>query len=345
MGEEDTSTSTVGRWLSQRDILAGEDSEWEQFYRRHRNIVPHLTGSIDQFRQTMHQAKMRAQQHGRPVVHGLDVRDYTAISATDVEVPLRVYKSLSPKADGAVMIYFHGGGWAMGDLDGEDNICRLLCIESSLHIVSVDYRLAPENPYPAAILDSITALHWVSDNDRTHGFDGDKIYVGGTSAGANLMVKAVVLRHLSPEIGIPIQGQLLRSPVLCSSDVHHHKMGLKSMDRYVDTPILNRQSMEQFFHWYQPGNPEHPTVSPLLSTELDRTPPSFLLICGHDPLRDEALAYADELERCRVPLRVAVYPGMPHAFWIFPELSTTKAATQDLIDGVRWLLAHSRRTS
>ncbi|PYI11738.1 hypothetical protein BO78DRAFT_413547 [Aspergillus sclerotiicarbonarius CBS 121057] len=264
MGKEHTSGTKARRWLSQRDILANEDLEWEEFYREHRSIVPHLTGSVDQFRQTMHQAKLRAQQHGRPIVHGLDVHDYTAVSQTDIKV---------------------------------------------------------------------------SDNSRTHGFDGNKIYVGGTSAGANL---AAVLCQLSPGIGIPIQGQLLRSPVLCSSELCHHRMGLKSMDEYIDTPILNRQSMKQFLDWYQPGDLERPIISPLLSFALDRSPPSFLLICGHDPLRDEALAYADELEKVCVPLRVAVYPGMPHAFWIFPELSTTKAATQDLISGVKWLVSQSK---
>ncbi|RAL03912.1 alpha/beta hydrolase [Aspergillus ibericus CBS 121593] len=342
MDTEHAFSTKPGRWLSQRDTLANANMEWEEFYREHRSIVPDLTGSVGQFRQTMHQAKMRAQQYGRPIVHGLEIHEYTAVSQTGIEVPLRLYKSLSSKANGAVMIYFHGGGWAMGDLDGEDNTCRLLCVEGDLHVVSVGYRLAPENPYPAAVLDSITAFHWVSDNYRTHGFDVDKIYVGGTSAGATL---AVVLCQLTLALGVSIQGQLLRAPVLCCSELYHHRMGLRSMTEYIDTPILNRQSMKQFFDWYQPGGLERPIISPLLSPMLDKSPPSFLMICGQDPLRDEALAYADRIEKACVPLRVALYPGMPHAFWIFPELSTTKAATQDLISGLRWLLSHSKSTN
>ena len=141
---------------------------------------------------------------------------------------------------------------------------------------------------------------------------------------------------------ISIKGQLLRSPVLCSSKLHYQKMGLKSMNECINTPILNRQSMKQFLGWYQPDDTANPIVSPLLSSQLHRSPPSFILICGHDPLRDEALAYADKLEENGIPVQVAVYQGLPHAFWIFPGLLTTKTAMRDLINGVGWLIAQSR---
>ncbi|BCS13070.1 hypothetical protein ALUC_51116A [Aspergillus luchuensis] len=210
-----------------------------------------------------------------------------------------------------------------------------------LNVVSVDYRLAPENPHPAAIQDAITALRWVCQTNLTHEFDKSKIYVGGTSAGANL---AAVLSQLSPTLGVDIRGQLLLSPVLCSSELHYQRMGLKSMEQFVDTPILDQRSMKQFIEWYQPYDRADPTVSPLLSRDLGGSPPSFIMICGRDPLRDEALAYADKLEERSIPLRVAVYQGMPHAFWIFPELTTSKTATQDMINGARWLSSEARST-
>ncbi|GKZ39387.1 hypothetical protein AbraIFM66950_000216 [Aspergillus brasiliensis] len=133
----------------------------------------------------MREAKMRAQHQGDSTAVGLDVHDL--IADLPSKLKLRIYKPLSTEADGAVMIYFHGGGWAMGDLEGEDSTCRTLCVQAMLNIVSVDYHLAPEHPHPAAIQDSVTALRWASQNDVTKGFDKSKIYVGGTSAGANLV--------------------------------------------------------------------------------------------------------------------------------------------------------------
>ncbi|GCB22916.1 carboxylesterase NlhH [Aspergillus awamori] len=316
MSQQQMPSASSSRWLSQRDTFGKENVEWEE-----------------QFRQTMREAKMRAQDQGESVIEGLDVYDLTTDFPSKLK--LRIYKPLSPAANGAVMIYFHGGGWAMGDLEGEDSTCRTLCVQIELNIVSVDYRLAPENPHPAAIQDSITALRWVFQNSLTHGFDKSKIYVGGTSAGANL---AAVLGQLYRSLGVCVRGQLLRAPVLCLSELHHQRMGLKSMDQFVDTPILNQHLMKQFLEWYQPYDRTDPTVSPLLFRRLDASPPCFIMICGRDPLRDEALAYADKLEEKGIPVRVAVYSGMPHAFWIFPELTTTKTATQDLIDGVRWLM-------
>ncbi|PWY81025.1 alpha/beta hydrolase fold-3 domain protein [Aspergillus eucalypticola CBS 122712] len=274
MSREQMSSASTGRWISQRDAFAKENVEWEK-----------------QYRETMREAKLRAQKHGTPIVEGLKVDDLSTYSPSRLK--LRIYKPVSPEANGAVMIYFHGGGWALGDLEGEDNICRVLCVQAMLNVVSVDYRLAPENPHPAAIEDAITALRWVCQNNLTHGFDKSKIYVGGTSAGANL---AAVLSQLSPTLGVDIRGQLLRSPVLCSSELHYQRMGLKSMEHFVDTPILDQCSMKQFIEWYQPYDRADPTVSPLLSRDLGGSPPSIIMICGRDPLRDEALAYADKLE-------------------------------------------------
>ncbi|PYH70542.1 alpha/beta hydrolase [Aspergillus vadensis CBS 113365] len=339
MSREQMPSASTGRWLSQRDNFSKENVEWEEFYRNNRSKVPHLTGSVQQYRQTMHEAKMRAQQRGTPIVEGLKVDDLTTDSPPRLN--LRIYKPLSPEPKGAVMLYFHGGGWALGDLEGEDNICRVLCVQAMLNVVSVDYRLAPENPHPAAIQDATTALRWVFQNNLTHGFEKSKIYVGGTSAGANL---AAVLSQISSTLGVDIRGQLLRSPVLCSSELHYQRMGLKSLEQFVNTPILNQHSMKQFIEWYQPYDRADPTVSPLLSRDLGGSPPTFIMICGRDPLRDEALAYADKLEERGIPAQVAVYSGMPHAFWIFPELTTTKAATQDMIHGARWLISEIRST-
>lgn len=110
------------------------------------------------------------------------------------------------------------------------------------------------------------------------------------------------------------------------------------MDEVHDSPILSRGAMEQFLKWYRPPNIEDPTVSPLLASSFEGLPRAFFQLCGRDPLRDEGLAYADALESAGVPVRVNVYGGVPHAFWIFPEITKTQVAARDLQDGVQWLL-------
>ncbi|RDH18589.1 hypothetical protein M747DRAFT_240581, partial [Aspergillus niger ATCC 13496] len=310
-------------------------------YGGNRNKVPNLTGSIQQFRQTICEAKMRAQHQGESVIEGLDVYDLTTDFPSKLK--LRIYKPLSPEANGAVMIYFHGGGWAMGDLEGEDSTCRTLCVQIGLNIVSVDYRLAPENPHPAAIQDSITALRWVYHTCLCR--KGLGIANSTSVDRSSKTVLPMALTRVRFTLAGPVLGQTWYDipmlsgtrTVLCLSEPHYQRMGLKSMDQFADTPILNQPLMKQFLEWYQPYDQTDPTVSPLLFRRLDASPPCFIMICGRDPLRDEALAYADKLEE-KGYMRVAVYSGMPHAFWILPELTTTKTATQDLIDGVRWLM-------
>lgn len=140
--------------------------------------------------------------------------------------------------------------------------------------------------------------------------DPSKILVGGQSAGANLvrltkceydnrltrMHQAAVLSRTAEERGIPIRGQLLRAPVLCASDSHYENIGLKSMNELHDAAIITPRSIRQFVDWYKPLDAADATVSPLLASEMTVLPPTYLQVCGRDPLRDESLAYADRLE-------------------------------------------------
>lgn len=110
------------------------------------------------------------------------------------------------------------------------------------------------------------------------------------------------------------------------------------MDEMHDSPILSRGAMEQFLDWYNPPKIEDPSVSPLLASSFTGVPRAFFQLCGRDPLRDEGLAYADALEAAGVPIRVNVYSGVPHAFWIFPEIKKTQVAAEELQTGLQWLL-------
>lgn len=149
----------------------------------------------------------------------------------------------------------------------------------------------------------------------------------------------------APARGLRLRGQLLRIPVTCQNREARLARGLHSMEEMAYAPILSRAAMEQFLVWYQPPSETDLTVSPLLAPPavLAASCPAYFMLCGRDPLRDEGLAYADALMTAGVPVRVNVYSGVPHAFWIFPELAKTQTALKDMMQGVKWLLEESSR--
>ncbi|KAL1893518.1 hypothetical protein Sste5346_006346 [Sporothrix stenoceras] len=326
-------------WLSRRLEFAPRDDEWEAFYEANKDHVPSLEGPVADVRQIMYNTKMRGQGKAAPIDRGLTVTDHD-VQTPHANIKLRTYVPNGSSNEGRLesvpaMLYFHGGGFALGDLDGEDRTCRSLCVGRKIVVVGVDYRLAPENPYPAALNDSWDSLDWLLQHAAELNVDKAKILVGGTSAGANL---AAVLAQQAASCGITIHGQLLRIPVVCQSKKELLARELYSMDEMHDSPILSRGAMEQFLDWYNPPNIEDPTVSPLLASTFTGVPRAYFQLCGRDPLRDEGLAYADALEAAGVPVRVNVYSGVPHAFWIFPEMTKTQVAAKELQSGVQWLL-------
>lgn len=187
--------AAAGPWLARQLEFAPRDDEWEAFYAENHEHVPSLEGPVDQIRQIMYNTKMRGQGKAVPIDMGLTVNN-VEIPATGGLLKLRTYTpTASPEGNPSPvglggLLYFHGGGFALGDLDGEDRTCRALCVGNQLVVISVDYRLAPEHPYPAALDDSWAALQWLVDSTETLGVDLKKLFVGGTSAGANLVGNA-----------------------------------------------------------------------------------------------------------------------------------------------------------
>lgn len=180
------SASPVTTWLSRRLEFAPRDEEWETFYEKNKDHVPSLEGPVADVRQIMYNTKMRGQGKAAPIDVGLVVNDYDVHTAHGADIKLRTYlPDKSSKGDAPeglpAMLYFHGGGFALGDLDGEDRTCRSLCVGRRIVVVGVDYRLAPENPYPAALDDSWDSLDWVSDH-----------FTGGNRAMQN---KCVLTHH------------------------------------------------------------------------------------------------------------------------------------------------------
>lgn len=225
------------------------------------------------------------------------------------DIPARVYKPLTlrqPDGLSPCLVFFHGGGWVIGNLDSHDVVCRTLADEGQLIVISADYRLAPEHQFPAAVDDAIAATAWISANAREFGIDAARLTVGGDSAGGNLA--AVVAIH-ARDAGPKIAGQVLIYPATDFAMMH-------PSHREPETDALLTHSVIRWFrnHYLGPSDGEHWKASPARMDKLAGLPPAFVLTAGADPLRDEGDEYAKRLGAAGVPVTYRSYPGQFHGF-------------------------------
>jgi acetyl esterase len=224
-------------------------------------------------------------------------------------IPARVYSPV-PDAPG-VVVYYHGGGWVLGSADQWDASVRALTVASGCDVVSVDYRLAPEHVFPAAVDDAYDALVWAAESLA----NGRPLVVAGDSAGGNL---AAVSALRARDTGGPsLVFQVLVYPVT------DYDLDRKSYHQYDGTEfILNRRDMEWFWDHYapDPAARANPYASPLRASDLSGLPPAYIVTAEHDPLRDEGFAYADRLRAAKVPVEHRHYGTQIHAFFTFVNL-------------------------
>jgi len=225
------------------------------------------------------------------------------------KVTVRLYQ---PQAltDGAalpVLIFLHGGGWVFGDLDSHDHVCRALVHEGAMVVVSVDYRLAPEAPFPAAVDDCMAALRWVTANAKEIGGDPAKIAVGGDSAGGNLSAVVAQLARNDDEAALAFQ--LLVYP---ATDFEADTPSLKEN---AEGYLLSQAAIDHFANLYVPAGIDRrdPRISPLYG-DLAGLAPAHVITAEFDPLRDEGAAYAEALKAAGVDVTYSMYPGMVHGF-------------------------------
>jgi len=227
-----------------------------------------------------------------------------------------------------VLVYFHGGGWVRGDLDTHDGLCRLLAEAADCVVVSVDYRRAPEHPFPTPVHDAYAATAWVAEHAELVGGDGDRIAVGGDSAGGNLAAAVTLLAR--ERDGPDIDHQVLLYPVtdydLDTDSYHENESGY----------LLSRASMRWYWERYLDDvvDGANPYASPLRAPDLSGLPSATVVTAGYDPLRDEGAAYADRLQEAGVAVTHANYPGMVHVFASFPELERARDARATIADGL-----------
>ncbi len=226
-----------------------------------------------------------------------------------VDIPVRIYWPEGP-GPFPLLVWFHGGGWVLGDLDTADSTCRSLTVKSGSVVVSVDYRLAPENPYPAGVEDAWAATRWIAAQAEELGGDPGRIAVGGDSAGGNLAAVTAIqaLRAGGPRLCY----QLLIYPVTDGSMSH------PSYRENGEGYQLTADAMEWFYQLYLgEGDRRDPCVSPLhaAASDLVGLPPALLVTAEFDPLRDEGEAYGRRLEGAGVPVRLSRYDGQIHGFF------------------------------
>jgi acetyl esterase len=229
-------------------------------------------------------------------------------------IPVRIYL---PENSGPlpVVLYFHGGGWVNGSLNTHDNTCRKIARYGKVIVIAVDYRLAPEHPFPAPVQDCYAAVQWASLHAAAFGGDGTRLGVAGDSAGGNLA--AVIALMARDRKGPKISAQVLMYPAtnIATMDTESHK-------DFATGYFLTRAGMERFRDLYTP-NPEDrtkPEVSPLLAGDLSGLPSALVITGEFDPLRDEGEAYADRLKKAGVKTTAKRYPGLVHGFVAAPRL-------------------------
>ncbi|CDO30040.1 alpha/beta hydrolase [Mycolicibacterium porcinum] len=224
-------------------------------------------------------------------------------------VPVRVYRP--PTAEGTtlpVVVFIHGGGWALGDLDSYDGTARQHAVGANAVVVSVDYRLAPEHPYPAAVDDVCAVTQWVAANAAELGADANRIAVAGDSAGGNL---SAVVAQLARDAGIPLRLQLLWYPATTWDT------SLPSFTENAKAPILGLDAVTGFSRWYA-GHVDlsdpPATLVPARAADLSGLAPAYIAVAGHDPLRDDGIRYAELLAAAGVPVQLDNAETLVHGY-------------------------------
>jgi len=261
----------------------------------------------------------------------LTIRDVVVPGEPDV--PVRVYAPEGREGPLPGMLYIHGGGFVLGNVSMFDGDAKRIAAEVGAVVVSVEYRLAPENPFPAGLDDCYAALVWTAESAAELGIDPARLAVGGDSAGGGLAAATALLAR--DRGGPALCFQYLGIPEL------DDRLDTPSMQAYVDTPLWHRPAAEFSWDSYLGGpgvrgtDGVSPYAAPARMADLSGLPPAFVNVCQFDPLRDEGIAYAQRLAQANVPTELVLYPGTFHGSGMIAAAAITKRIIADEIAALR----------
>lgn len=286
--------------------------------------------------QTVEQARFFYRQKtsllGGVAAEMAEIRDLTATGPLG-DIPLRLYRPVGLGDTSAALIYVHGGGWVIGDLDSHDKVCRGIAAQTPCRVVAMDYRLAPEHPFPAGLNDVIAAVSWIAGHADSLGIDRDRLAIGGDSAGGSM--SAATCLH-ARDHGPQLRAQVLIYP---STDSTPEVRLWPSRIENGEVPPLTSDALKWFSTKYLPsGDVDRRDwrLSPLYAESLANLPPALVITAEYDPLRDEGKAYADRLAASGVSATFRNFPGQIHGFIEFGGVLTAAGdAIREISDFLR----------
>jgi acetyl esterase len=256
--------------------------------------------------------RLQRQAQDQNAPKDVDVRDFT-IPGPHGEIPVRLYEPQGLEKPSGLLVYYHGGGWVIGDLDTHDGHCRRLARWGGCRVLAVHYRLAPEHPFPMGHDDAVAAAKWAFDHCVSLGVDPKRIAVGGDSAGGNLA--ASVALDLKDDAVRRLAFQLLLYPATTDTWETESR-------KTLDGPVLTFEAMRWFEKMLAAaGHKEARRLSPLGAEDVAGAAPALVVTAGHDCLKDEGCAYAEKLKAAGVDARHVEYPALPHDFYVMADVS------------------------
>ncbi|KAL4780074.1 alpha/beta hydrolase fold-domain-containing protein [Aspergillus varians] len=279
---------------------------------------------------------MREVLFNMPVSFPYDTMEVVSVVISHRKIKARDNAELEPRiyrdkdAGSNAVLFFVTHGWALGDHAAEA-MNRLIAKKTDSVVVSVNYRLAPGYPFPYAVNDSLDALQWCRKNAEALGIDSDRVIVGGSSSGGNIAA-ALALKDRDEGTGA-VFGQVLNIPDICHpAHFPKDKCEYYRPEQNKDAPVITTEAAQWFWSLCCSSAGQDAYVSPLLAKSH-----KVVQIAGRDPGRDEVLAYTEALKKAGVPVKTKVYPGLPHAFHLFPDLEATPTFYNTVVDWINFL--------